>query len=206
MIYDLIQQFADLGHSVFRFRPGPGRNLDLPFSFRRRTRQICQWLIRRVSPSFTGVCDLLSPTNIDIRRYARELSDCIRQLEDASKIYVVAHSRGGRIVSHLRVDTRVRGAICFAYPFRHPTSHPEISRTCHLWRIRIPTLIIQGKRDPYGGAEVTDRYRLSRKVSVQIVDADHGFTKIGADSRDDILSRISLFLELPALASVTAKG
>ena len=76
----------------------------------------------------------------------------IEALGGAHKVVIGGKSMGGRMASLIAEDAGVRGLICLGYPF-HPPGKPETMRTTHLLRMRMPALIVQGTRDPFGGAD-----------------------------------------------------
>jgi predicted alpha/beta-hydrolase family hydrolase len=69
-------------------------------------------------------------------------------------VFIGGKSMGGRIATHLAAaddagDLGIRGVVALGYPL-HPPGKPQQLRTAHLPRIRIPMLIVQGERDPFG--------------------------------------------------------
>ena len=82
---------------------------------------------------------------------------------------------GGRVVGHIADEAGALGLICLGFPF-HPPGRPEKLRHEHLSRVRTPTLILQGSRDPFGSREEVAGYRLSPQVRVSwIEDGDHSY-------------------------------
>jgi predicted alpha/beta-hydrolase family hydrolase len=72
-------------------------------------------------------------------------------------VFVGGKSMGGRIATHLAAadDAEamgIRGVVLLGYPL-HPPGKPEQLRTGHLARVRVPMLIVQGERDPFGTPE-----------------------------------------------------
>lgn len=90
-------------------------------------------------------------------------------------VILVGRSSGARVAATYASANPVTGVICLAYPFQPQGGEPEPERYAHLADMHIPTLILQGVRDRYGGAEVQDKYRLSKMVDVALIDADHEF-------------------------------
>jgi uncharacterized protein len=74
-------------------------------------------------------------------------------------------SMGGRIASLVADEAEVAGLVCLGYPF-HPVGKPDKLRVEHLAKIKTPTLIVQGERDPFGGKEEVAGYKLSSKIRV----------------------------------------
>ena len=83
-------------------------------------------------------------------------------------LFVGGKSMGGRIATHVAaaagesdVDDRIpspesrvpiSGVVLLGYPL-HPPGKPEQLRAAHLSRIRVPMLVVQGERDPFGTPE-----------------------------------------------------
>jgi predicted alpha/beta-hydrolase family hydrolase len=88
-------------------------------------------------------------------------------------LFIGGKSMGGRIASMVAGEPGVEGVICLGYPF-HPPGKPEKLRTEHLEQIPVPTLILQGERDPFGKPDEVSEYRLSSLIEVVwIPDGDH---------------------------------
>ena len=63
-----------------------------------------------------------------------------------------------------------------AWATLHPTRKPDQLRVEHLRAIRTPTLILQGERDAFGGADEVPGYGLSSKIRIHwLPDGDHSF-------------------------------
>jgi predicted alpha/beta-hydrolase family hydrolase len=92
-------------------------------------------------------------------------------------------SLGGRMASLLADEAAVRGLVCLGYPF-HPPGRPDKLRTAHLRTIETPTLIVQGTRDPLGGASEVPGYGLSPAIRLHWAeDGDHGLAPRKASGR-----------------------
>lgn len=66
------------------------------------------------------------------------------------RIVIGGRSLGGRICSMAVADgLAVAGLVLISYPL-HPPGRPDKPRTEHLERVRVPTLMISGERDPFG--------------------------------------------------------
>ncbi len=86
-------------------------------------------------------------------------------------------SMGGRVASMIAESLfaagDVAGLACLSYPW-HPPSKPEQPRIEHLAALSIPTLIVQGTRDPFGSPTEVAGYPLSPAVEVLwLEDGDH---------------------------------
>lgn len=105
----------------------------------------------------------------------------------SERLIIGGKSMGGRIASLVASETNVAGLVCLGYPFhaqgRHPapnvgtqTGSPTNPRVDHLRSISVPTLIVQGERDPFGTRAEVESYDLSPSVSLHwLPDGDHSF-------------------------------
>jgi uncharacterized protein len=71
-----------------------------------------------------------------------------------SNVFIGGKSMGGRIATHLAAADDadalgINGVVALGYPL-HPPGKPQQLRAAHLSRIRVPLLIVQGERDPFG--------------------------------------------------------
>jgi uncharacterized protein len=80
--------------------------------------------------------------------------------------FIGGKSMGGRIASHLAAaGDDAAGLVCLGYPL-HPPKQPDKLRVAHLPGLKLPTLILQGKRDEFGAP---DELRPHFPPHVQIV-------------------------------------
>ena len=101
------------------------------------------------------------------------------------------------------MESRAAGVgalVSLGYPF-HAPGRPEAPRIDHLKSLRTPTLILQGTRDPFGGAAEVATYGLSPAIQVHwLEDGDHGLKPRKASGRterqnwDEALDAIAAFL------------
>ena len=80
-------------------------------------------------------------------------------------------SNGARLACRTATECGAAGVIALAYPL-HPPGKPEISRLDELQAPRVPVLVVQGDRDPFGMPEPAP----GRAVLV-IEGADHALRK-----------------------------
>jgi predicted alpha/beta-hydrolase family hydrolase len=93
---------------------------------------------------------------------------------DSARLVIGGKSLGGRIASMIAPTSGVRGVVCLGYPF-HPPGNPGRPRTEHLRDLSVPTLIVQGARDPFGAPAEVASYALSPAIRLHwIEDGDHG--------------------------------
>jgi len=103
----------------------------------------------------------------------------------AERLVIGGKSMGGRIASLVADEAGVAGLVCLGYPF-HPTGKPDQLRVEHLQRLKTPTLILQGQRDPFGDAQEVATYALSPRIEVHwLPDGDHSFKPRKASGRSE---------------------
>ena len=113
----------------------------------------------------------------------------------ASHIFIGGKSMGGRIATHLGaapeqwpVATQLSGIIAFGYPLAPPRSKTG-DRVTHLKALRVPTLIVQGTRDPFGGPDevreaVADADPAPPITVLPVESGDHSFAVLKSSGRD----------------------
>lgn len=124
-----------------------------------------------------------------------------RALSRRKQLFIGGKSMGGRMASLVADELEPMGLVCLGYPF-HPPGRPEKLRTAHLERIRTPTLILQGTRDPFGRPDEVEGYPLSPAVKVGwIEDGDHDLRPRRSSGRtteanlEEALNRLSNFVQ-----------
>ncbi|MFA5677954.1 MAG: alpha/beta family hydrolase [Pseudomonas sp.] len=90
-------------------------------------------------------------------------------------LFIGGKSMGGRVASLLANELMPAGVICFGYPF-HPPGKPERTRTDHLGALKVPMLVVQGTRDPFGKPEEVTGYDLAEQIELcWLHTGDHDF-------------------------------
>jgi len=115
--------------------------------------------------------------------------EAIEALGGADKVVVGGKSMGGRMASLIAEDAGARGLVCLGYPF-HPPGKPDVLRTSHLLRMRLPAIIVQGTRDTFGGPETVRAVSLPPAIHIHwIGDGDHSFkpTKASGHTEEQAL-------------------
>jgi len=95
-------------------------------------------------------------------------------------------SMGGRMATHLAATpdawpagaSPLGGAIVLGYPLNPPGGARRQDRVSHLFKINVPTLIVQGTRDSFGGpADLKDALAGRQPmITIHAVDGgDHSF-------------------------------
>lgn len=108
-----------------------------------------------------------------------EYRDAIAALKAKTPLVIGGKSFGGRVASMVAQDQfeagTVAGLVCLGYPF-HPPGEPAKMRTEHLYKLKLPTLICQGTRDPFGGTEDVAGYKLKKPIELfWLEDGEHEF-------------------------------
>ncbi|MFC2967518.1 alpha/beta family hydrolase [Acidimangrovimonas pyrenivorans] len=179
---------------------------------RRRVGAVHNWLWRFASLGLRpfrfapGRLNRLSKEAVTARLCARSVRRFADGLGPETRIFVLAHSFGGRIAAQLEPMPALRGVVCFGYPFKHPERRREAARTLPLATLDTPFLIIQGRQDAYGGAAEAGRCRMSPCVSVEFVDAGHDYEGAVADEFRTVVERIAGFLQLAGGPPVLGRG
>ena len=114
----------------------------------------------------------------------------------ASKLFIGGKSMGGRIATHLGVSLDKwpeaplpSGIIAFGYPLAPPRSRRTGDRVSHLKALKVPTLIVQGTRDPFGGPDevieaLADAPTPPPVEVLPVEGGDHSFAVLKSSGRD----------------------
>jgi predicted alpha/beta-hydrolase family hydrolase len=73
----------------------------------------------------------------------------IEQLALAVPLIAGGRSAGARVACRTAAETGAKAVLCLAFPV-HPPGRPEKSRLDELDAVTVPTLVVQGERDPFG--------------------------------------------------------
>ena len=117
----------------------------------------------------------------------------------ASKLFIGGKSMGGRIATHLGANLeqwpeapKPSGVIAFGYPLAPPRSKRTGDRVTHLKMSTVPTLIVQGTRDPFGGPDeiteaIADAVPPPPIEIMSVEGGDHSFAVLKSSGRDQNL-------------------
>lgn len=121
-----------------------------------------------------------SPASLDVA--LRSVADRIRP---RTPLIVGGRSAGARSAARCARELGAAGCLALSFPL-HPPGKPEKSRVEELTGTRVPTLVIQGERDPFGRPE---EFPDGTEMAV-VPAADHSFKvpKSAPLSQDDALS------------------
>lgn len=109
-------------------------------------------------------------------------------------LLLVGRSAGALVSTKLGEELGAIGVIALGYPFRAPGMEDDPSRTHHLRTLRVPTLVLQGVDDPYGGSQVASQYPLSKMVTLSWLETDHDFA-VGGPCWNTALEALDRFLD-----------
>jgi predicted alpha/beta-hydrolase family hydrolase len=117
----------------------------------------------------------------------------------ASRLFIGGKSMGGRIATHLGAAPdkwpqapRPAGVIAFGYPLAPPRSKRTGDRVTHLKMLTVPTLIVQGTRDPFGGPDevkeaIADASPAPPIEILTVEGGDHSFAVLKSSGRDQAM-------------------
>ncbi len=88
-----------------------------------------------------------SPASLDVA--LRAVAD---QIRPRTPLVVGGRSAGARSAARCARELGASGCLALSFPL-HPPGKPEKSRVDELLGSRVPTLVIQGERDPFGRPE-----------------------------------------------------
>jgi predicted alpha/beta-hydrolase family hydrolase len=111
----------------------------------------------------------------------------VNRLRPQTPMYVGGRSAGARVGCRTGRTLGAAGVVALAFPL-HPPGRPERSRVDELLGSGLPTLVVQGERDAFGGpSEFPPQQALAG-----VPDADHGFAvpKRAATTRPEALATI----------------
>jgi predicted alpha/beta-hydrolase family hydrolase len=103
--------------------------------------------------------------------------EAVAALAIEGPLVIGGKSMGGRVAAlvadELHVTGGAAGLLCIGYPF-HPPANPRKLRTAHLETLAMPTLIVQGTRDPFGTRAEVEGYLISPSIEILwLGDGDH---------------------------------
>ena len=86
---------------------------------------------------------------------------------DGVPLITGGRSAGARVACRTADATGAAAVLCLAFP-EHPPGKPEKSRQDELDAVAVPTLVVQGERDPFGRPTPTEH------AEVVVISGDHG--------------------------------
>jgi len=134
--------------------------------------------------------------------FRRVIVGSVQRARDASPaaaglhIFIGGKSMGGRIATHLGAALEQwpeapppAGIIAFGYPLAPPRGKRTGDRVTHLKALTVPTLIVQGTRDPFGGPDeireaIADANPVPPVTILPVDSGDHSFAVLKSSGRD----------------------
>jgi predicted alpha/beta-hydrolase family hydrolase len=128
----------------------------------------------------------------------------------ASHVFIGGKSMGGRMATHLGAAPErwpdappLTGIVAFGYPLAPPRSRKTGDRVTHLKALTVPTLIVQGTRDPFGGPdevrEAIAGANPAPPITVLPVESgDHSFAVLKSSGQDQATVHTSIQDEVVA--------
>lgn len=112
-----------------------------------------------------------------------------RALRVRTPLVVGGRSAGARSACRTAVELGAAGCLALSFPL-HPPGKPERSRLDELAGAGVPTLVVQGERDPFGRPEEFPDPLPGRTDLAVVPGADHGLAvpKRGPVSEDEAMS------------------
>jgi predicted alpha/beta-hydrolase family hydrolase len=109
------------------------------------------------------------------------------RLRSRTPLVVGGRSAGARSAARTSRELGASGFLALAFPL-HPPGKPERSRLDELSMVDVPTLVVQGERDPFGAPV---EFPADRELTV-VPGADHSFKvpRRGSVSDDDAMAII----------------
>lgn len=99
-----------------------------------------------------------------------EVVSALREEFPGQPVITGGRSFGSRVACRASEATGSVGVLCLAFPL-HPPGKPEQLRLSDLEAATVPTLVIQGRKDPFGCPPEAEHRR------VVVVDGDHSLAK-----------------------------
>jgi predicted alpha/beta-hydrolase family hydrolase len=90
-----------------------------------------------------------------------------------ASMIAAADVAAGTVAAGTVAGGTVAGLACLSYPW-HPPARPDQPRVAHLFDLQVPTLIVQGTRDPFGSPDEVAGYELPPAIELLwLEDGDH---------------------------------
>jgi predicted alpha/beta-hydrolase family hydrolase len=117
--------------------------------------------------------------------------DALKADMGGARFAAAGRSAGARVACRTAAATGAAGVVALAFPL-HPPGKPAASRADELLGAGVPTLVLQGDRDPFGSPDEFPALG-STGTLTPVPHADHGFAvaKRAPVSQDDTLKTIT---------------
>ena len=127
------------------------------------------------------------------------LAAVVRQLRLRTPLVLGGRSSGARCSCRMARELGAVAALALAFPL-HPPGRPEKSRADELLGSGVPTLVLQGSRDTFGGPEEFPSLPSGTRL-VDVPGGDHGFAvskaspRTQAETVDTVVDEVRLWLD-----------
>jgi len=154
------------------------------------------WLARDLPVNGIDVIRVEQPWRVAGRKVAARAAvldeswaDVLKQVPARGQLVVGGRSSGARVACRTATSVGALACLALAFPL-HPPWRPEKSRFAELQASGVPTLVVQGDRDPFGARR--DFPPLPDSIQIVSIDADHEFAVLKESGRSDALTRADL--------------
>lgn len=185
--------FEPIGSSYYHIVNFEKKYIWLPNIFKKINRKIC--LFKHAALNFKNYYNYYKKSISHLELRSRILKQLVSKIGLNKEIIIISRSSGGLIASLIADELNIKHIICLGYPFKHPEKEIEPHRFIHLRKLQTPFLIIQGKKDEYGGIETIGNYALSPSIELFFVDTNHDF-KTSDDDWKKVLTKIDSIINL----------
>ncbi len=112
-------------------------------------------------------------------------------LPDGVPLLVGGRSAGARVACRTAAATGAAGVLALAFPL-HPPGRPERSRAGELLDCPVPTLVVQGAKDPFGGGDAFPPLGADQRL-LALPYGNHSFAvlKSALVSAEELLAQIT---------------
>ena len=127
------------------------------------------------------------------------LAAVVRQLRLRTPLVLGGRSSGARCSCRMARELGAVSVLALAFPL-HPPGRPEKSRAEELLGSGVPTLVLQGTRDTFGGPDEFPALPSGTRL-VDVPGADHGFAVTKASARtqaetiDEVVAEVLVWLD-----------
>jgi uncharacterized protein len=127
------------------------------------------------------------------------LAAVVRQLRLRTPLVLGGRSSGARCSCRMARELGAVAVLALAFPL-HPPGRPEKSRAEELLGSGVPTLVLQGTRDTFGGPDEFPALPSGTRL-VDVPGADHGFAVTKASARtqaetiDEVVAEVLAWLD-----------
>jgi uncharacterized protein len=122
-----------------------------------------------------------------VHGFTRLFEDACDRIAPGLRWVVGGKSYGGRVASMaVAAGVEALGLVFYGYPL-HPPGKPQTLRVDHWPEVTVPTLFLQGSRDPFCDLDLLDAniHRLAGETTLEIVDGGDHSLNIPAKASSD---------------------